>query len=1504
MIESTDININTSPESMVSPALEKRGILNEGGFLTPYYLFDLMERRHGDELDPIGREAYHMPLRRTFQQAQKIITGLVGTSISFERTWTLWYKELFETLGFASLRKLDERVETMRYGQVPINYAYYLNENIEEEPLIFVDLHPFGTDLDHARYSNPERNHELTTEPISRALEFALDHNQTRWALLSNGLEMRLYRRGGSVARQYLKVDFVTLFARDDPKDWLVFWGLFRLAAFLPVVTEETTDTDGTARCLLDKVIDESQRHATKIADDLRENIVRAVESLLQGVIETPANQCFWEGTLGGKKVPNETQLKTLFEETVYFLYRLLFVLYAESRDLLPIGESEIYKEMYSLDHLRTMAEKQLMPVDYEKTYYIDTLRTLFGMLYRGYPFRNPAASREKGPSRAKGSTAFRIPPYNGRLFSPERTKLLDQCEIPDRAMREVVRELSLSHPKRRSDRAERYSYADLGVDQLGSVYEGLLVYEPSIAEETMVEARLKADLRLIPQDQADELELPYDEATRKPAGSFLLRIWGGRRKGSGSYYTPQEITGFLVKDALAPLVDPIIAGCAQRNEDGKPVHTADEILNIKICDPAMGSGHFLVQACRYLGDAYGRAIIAEEQRENTRVSASELAKYKRRVAEKCLYGVDLNPLAVELAKVSLWLETLAQDRPLTFLDAHLRCGNSLIGAPLRNAEGKLDPSRLSILPNEAFGKAAKEDTKEVKEALKKLIANNKKQISSLQKGNLTQLTFINGDVEQQILADYEKRRIELEESDEDKSLEDAVALVHRKHDLLQEALIGDESQIRRFKEVCDLWCSVWFWPADASVPPPTTLTYHDLIGSILQLPGLRAATNVDDYLTISHTLAQEEIRFFHWELEYPEVWFDDEGNPLAQGGFDVIVGNPPWESILLNSKEFWSNYLPTFRALGKQEALRAAKEIRAEPEIDFRWRKYIKQINQQSNILKLGNFYSWQGSGYLNTYKLFLEQMISLTKIDGIFSIVTPSGIYTDEGCTDLRRLLFYREEIRFLLSLENKKGIFPIHSSFKVVLLSGKKLLRLTHESNQHWMYNDKTVQCLFLIGKNATGYDLAPSQSQLGLFLPQLERTLLHIPVPTINKLAPSTLSLMEFKTQQDVDLIIKIYSSAPLLGDKLDNGWNVTIRREFHMTGDSHLFHQVSRGWPLWEGKGLYQFNSDYGKPRYWIDEKSGVAELCRRAEIEDYYSSDDWIANQPKLECDNFRLAYREVTSSTNEVTLIAAILPPHIFVGHTINAFTQWTYLPEPHYAWTKHFDESNKLFLLSLLNSFVINFLIRQKVTSHVSTYLINQLPIPRLSANHPVSQLLVPLTARLICTDERFSPLWEALAINYPHAMTSEWDETCAAIDLSERALLRTHIDTIIADLHNIDEFDFAYILNTFPLLDRDQPPLPGEERSFITRDLALLTLFTQRGKIPPSDIIAFFSEAGVDIRQRTGPIVDLAERVRIATQELGAIAYQPSQRNKEESNGDEEMPEQDELDFYDEE
>ncbi len=398
------------------------------------------------------------------------------------------------------------------------------------------------------------------------------------------------------------------------------------------------------------------------------------------------------------------------FVESLYFLYRLLFVLYAESRDLLPVGESPVYRDTYSLEHLRDLAEQPLPAEDGDKRYYADTLRTLFQMLRAGFPA--PATTSQF----TIHNSPFTIPPFNGQLFDARRTELLDRCHIPDRSLRVVIRELSLSRPRQRGQLRQRYSYADLGVDQLGSIYEGLLVYEPALAEEDLVLARLKGEERLVTRSQAAAHDLPLapgadGEPFVRQRGAFLLRLWGGRRKGSGSYYTLQELTAFLVRAALAPLVEPIIAGCAARDERGRPLRSPEEILALRLCDTAMGSGVFLVQTCRYLAEAYGRARIAAGEDEDGRLSAEEFARYKRRVAERCLYGVDLNPLAVELAKVSLWLETLAVDRPLTFLDAHLRCGNSLVGAPLRDEHGRSNAARLVVLPDAAFKTTSKEAT-------------------------------------------------------------------------------------------------------------------------------------------------------------------------------------------------------------------------------------------------------------------------------------------------------------------------------------------------------------------------------------------------------------------------------------------------------------------------------------------------------------------------------------------------------------------------------------------------------------------------------------------------------------------------------------------------------------------------------------------------------------------------------------------------------------------------
>jgi hypothetical protein len=1544
----------TTGSNVVSPALEKRGIQNEGGFLTPYYMYELLERQHGEELDPAGRDAAHQHLRHVFQQVQRALTATVDTSITLERSWSLWYKELFQTLGFTALHRLSEPLDTSRHGLVPISHAYDLDDApSEENPLVLVDLHPFGTDLDRQRHPNPLRYDGMTTEPISRAIELTLDSQQAKWALLSNGLELRLYRRGSTVARQYLKVDFVTLFSQDNRKDWLIFWGLFRLAAFLPKATTTAVSSDAlySSRCLLEEVIEKSQRHATKIADDLRENIVAAAEYLLQGVIDTSANRRHWKGMLDGRPVPDEKQLKGLFEESVYFLYRLLFILYAESRDLLPIGTSVIYRDGYSFEHLREMAEKPLRQEDYEKTYYSETLHTLFAMLYRGYPSRNPAAHKDEEETHAKETMVFRIPPYNGRLFDPARTPLLSQCHIPDRAMREVIRELSLSRPKKRQERRERYSYADLGIDQLGSIYEGLLVYEPSIAQETLVEATLKGEVRLIPLAQADEYHIAYDEETLKPAGSFVLRIWGGRRKGSGSYYTPHEITAFLVKESLAPLVEPIIEGCGQRDERGRPLRHAEEILQLKVCDPAMGSGAFLVQACRYLGDAYGRAIIAEEGREEIRLGTQELARYKRRIAETCLYGVDLNPLAVELAKVSLWLETLAQDRPLTFLDAHLRCGNALIGAPLRNRNGQFDPSIISVLPTDAYISLTHVDSQEYVRRLSKRRTENSKQIELFRGG---QQTLFTGEEERLALIEYERQRLQLEESDEDKSLEEAVDLVHYKQMLLEEALQGNESAIRRFKEVCNLWCAVWFWPLDADVLPPTSALYRDLAGVLLNRPTLYTPEDAEKYFQLAREI-HDELRFFHWELEFPEIWCDAEGKLRPEGGFDAIIGNPPWSKLAPKSKEFWSNYLPLFTTLGKQAAVRAAEEVRStNPKADLQWRKYLKHLKQQGELLKQKTLFAWQGKGQLNTYKLFVEKMLRLTRIQGIYSLVLPSGFYTDEGGTKLRELVFFQQQARFLFSTENRGGIFPIHSSMKVALLSGEKHHRVESPVEQA---QDQIIHCLFLVGKAPDGHNLAPSPALLEQLLPQLEQYVLHVPSSLVKLLAPDTFSLMEFKNQREIDMVVSIYNTFPLMGTKRADSWNVSFSREVDMTNGSHLFREGTRlklfgatpyagriwktpsdEWyleqadtytrservvkngtiyfpselspeqvkyrhtgyilqkeerqrqalpivpdetymPLYEGRMVHQF--DHTAKAYIRG--SGRSAEWRALGFEEKEILPHYFVAKRDCPDVDFRAGFCDVTGPTNERSMLAAMIPPFMPCGHTVS-----TVVTTPD-DWRIH------ALWIALMNSFVVDWLLRFRVANHASFFLLESLAFPRPKLESEEAQCLIRATLRLTCFTPEFAPLWER--------MTGEaWQGTSGVRDVQERARLRAEIDAVVADLYGLSEHDYAYILSTFPLLDRDQPALPGEPASSITRDLALLTLLWRRGIAPPTDIVAFFKEAGVDLRRCTGSMLDLEERVRCAIEDAGAVAYVPSQRERdnEHSIDDIEEIEEDEEDF----
>jgi len=640
---------------------------------------------------------------------------------------------------------------------------------------------------------------------------------------------------------------------------------------------------------------------------------------------------------------------------------------------------------------------------------------------------------------------------------------------------------------------------------------------------------------------------------------------------------------------------------------------------------------------------------------------------------------------------------------------------------------------------------------------------------------------------------------------------------------------------------------------------PPTTQVFLELAGHILNTdPGSLTDAEREAYLRTAKRVAEEQ-RFFHWELEFPEVWREKDGRPKRNGGFDAVVGNPPWETVKPNSQEFWSNYDPLFRNLSKQQALRFADEMRGDPHIDREWRSYERSIAQASQFLKQSEQYTHQGRGDTNTYKLFLERSHGLLRENGGLGMVLPSGLYTDLGSKELRQLLFDTCRVRYLLAFANERFIFPaVHHAFRFVLL-------ILHRGE-----HSEALRALFRLNvRNA----VAPEE--LAGLLANLEAETLHLSLDVVRRFSPDTLSLMEFKNQREADIAARVFDDHPLLGDETLDTWNASFTREFDMTNDSHFFR--GQGWfddrrylsqidwtysgqdgeqylPLYEGKMIHQFEDQFSEPRYWLGPEA-IAQLLAKHETRIWPNR-------------RYRVGWRDVSAATNERTLICTILPPASGCGHTLPS------------TKTCSLTSLQSLFLAGLWNSFVLDFLVRMRVTNHLTYFILQWLPLPRLEVGHEYFNTIATRVTQLTCTAPQFADLWNEVAQQYPAMVTAPWRPEYAASDLNERAQLRAEIDALVADLYALSEEDFAYILTTFPLLDRDQPALPDEPKSFITRDLALLALFKLRGETPPADIVDFFAGAGADIREITGPIRDLEQRVYEATQ-LGAVAYIPSGR-----------------------
>jgi hypothetical protein len=808
-------------------------------------------------------------------------------------------------------------------------------------------------------------------------------------------------------------------------------------------------------------------------------------------------------------------------------LYRVLFLLFAEARGLVPVWHP-IYRDRYTIDGI------------------VSAL--LAGRPYRGAWAALQAIARLAHAGCRAGD--LRVTPFNGRLFSPLHTPAAERGRIPDEAIGRAVLAVGTTTAGR-GGRA-RISYRDIDVEQLGAVYEHVLDYEPSLEGE----------------------------------GVALVRT-GDLRKASGTFYTPRAVTAYVVRRALAPLVR------------GR---TAAGILALRVLDPAMGSGAFLVAACRYLARAAEDALVRDGEWHAGDVTAADRIALRRDVAQRCLYGVDLNPMAVQLARLSLWLATLAGDKPLTFLDHHLASGDSLAGAAF---------SDLAWRPPGP--------------------ANRRRRAGPLP-------LFDAGPRDALCAAAAARARLALEPDDD-------VRVVKRKESGLAALKTG---ALGGWKSVLDLWCACWFWDEGM---PPTPALFHDLAGALLGgRPGLPAHVARGWHDRAAAIAAKH--RFFHWEAEFPEVFFDAEGRRVPDAGFDAVVGNPPWDMVRGDSGD---------------DARRADRRAGARRLVEFAHRSGI---------------YAAEARSHVNRYQLFLERALQLTRRGGRVGLVLPSGVATDAGCAPLRRHLFERAEVDSVLTLDNRAGIFPIHRSVRFALLTATA-----------GGATDR-IACRFSVTDPAGLDAVDDCATDSRTFPVTLSREFLA------RLSGDDDLALPEVSDALDLRIVEKIASAHPWLSSP--EGWNARFGRELNASDDRGLFVPATGGRgarPVLEGKGIAPF-------RAALD---GCAlELAPAASLQ---------ARVPRRP----RLAYRDVASATNRLTLIAAIVPARAVTTHTL-------------FCLRTPLTTARQIVLCALLNSFVANYLVRLRVTTHVTASIMSRLPVPRVEEGSDEEVVLTGLALRLM--------------------------------------------------------------------------------------------------------------------------------------------------------------------------
>ncbi|WP_406153717.1 N-6 DNA methylase [Streptomyces anulatus] len=1178
--------------------------------------------------------------------------------------------------------------------------------------------HRHGPALVHQVPWNQELDKRLTfgQVPPQSMLQDCLNRSEAHlWAVLTNGRRVRLLRDSSSFATAaYVEFDLEAIFDGELFSEFVLLYCVLHASRFA------VAEGAAASGCWLEKWRAEAVSSGARALDQLRLGVQNALTALGTGFLRHPDNT----------RLREDTDPKALRDALLRLVYRLLFVFVAEDRGALLDPKADerergAYERYFSSARLRERARRR------QGTTHGDQYEALRIVL---------DALGEEG-----GRPELGLPGLGG-LFSPKEADApLDGLKLSNESLLAAVRHLA----QMRDPGARRWrpiDYRHLDAEELGSVYESLLELEPKHSAT----------------DRTFE----------------LIEVAGNSRKTTGSYYTPSSLIECLLDTTLDPVIDDAVKRGEQRaTEAGHPDPTddiVDELLSLTVCDPACGSGHFLVASARRIAK---RVASVRERNPEPTVDAVRHALHE--VVARCVYGVDLNPMAVELAKVSLWLEALEPGKPLGFLDAHVKHGNALLGAT---------PSLLAGgVPDEAFD-AIEGDDKKYANALKK---RNK-----AQRGGQSDLFT---DAEVTVAANT---RLAAELTRITNAPADELSQVNAQQ-AAYEAYVSSSAYTRE-RETADTWCAAFVWPKHEGAPEAPT--YDAVRGLVAGNVSTVSDATLAEVLTLS-----EQYHFFHWHLEFPEVFtVPDSGagvDPATgwAGGFDAVVGNPPWDSVSLPEVEFFAVRAPEIAATNNTAARKKKIEaLRNHPDTVDLYDEHEaakRRTLGASHFLRNSGRYPLTGQGNLNLYALFAEDDRILTAARGRTGVIIPTGIATDARTQYFFKDLVSAGSLAALFDFENAQPLFPdVHRSFKFCVLS------LTGRS-----LRESAARFAFFL------HDPAELESANKVFtLTQEEITLLN----------PNTGTCPVFRSRRDAEITLGIYRRVPVLINESDkangNPWGVSFMQGlFNMSHDSHLFRpsaangetldsMLADGWrmegntlvreeerllPLYEGRMGHQFTHRFAdsiggeevsvtnlndpefvvQPQYWVTPEDANARLGRRA-----------------FQCKSTLLGHRRVARSTDDRTQIAALIP--------------WG---PASYGWIiSAGPDARSLTLLSAAyDSYAYDFALRNSLTQpSIPQGTSQQIPVPTPGSVTPAASFIAARVLELTYTAHDMVPF------------ARDMGDTGAPFrwDVNRRTVIRAELDALFFHLYGITRDDASYILDTFPIVRRKDEAAHGEYRT----------------------------------------------------------------------------------------